>query len=255
MKGYLPAQSADTRLDSDDAINQKIWHLVEQCWSSEPKQRPKCSEILCKMENDSIMWQLRTRDTNNEGERRPQFQYRDRAAEYLLLSRDRLKQLFGDLDGDLQVGASLADHRRDITVSPSVGFDPPRASSSRPSSRLGSLEHDVVPGNPIRSQESTGRLVVHRASHEFGGQPSRVSRPITPIDVPSDAVNVLSSDSSVVQQVTYLASPSDRTDSSQTQQALPNILATTSRQSLNYGPLIVRFYYEFQLRIKMLKCS
>ncbi|XP_006464133.1 hypothetical protein AGABI2DRAFT_52342, partial [Agaricus bisporus var. bisporus H97] len=45
MKGYLPAQSADTRLDSDDAINQKIWHLVEQCWSSEPKQRPKCSEI------------------------------------------------------------------------------------------------------------------------------------------------------------------------------------------------------------------
>ncbi|EKM76726.1 hypothetical protein AGABI1DRAFT_12623, partial [Agaricus bisporus var. burnettii JB137-S8] len=46
--GYLPAQSSDARLDPSDDINQKIWQLMEQCWSSKPVQRPKCRGILQK---------------------------------------------------------------------------------------------------------------------------------------------------------------------------------------------------------------
>lgn len=141
---------------------------MEQCWSSKPAQRPKCREILQKMENDAIIWQLRSEGSNNDAEGRPRFQYSNSNTGNPPLDHDRLRYLLKDLMGDLQeariytkVKDSLivvGSHSSDLTgwdqeffrqnqFSP---FHPSELQHSRqPSSQLG-LGFSQLPANSLQ---------------------------------------------------------------------------------------------------------
>lgn len=55
MKGIQPASCKETPpADARDKIDDKMWELMDQCWSQKPEIRPTCRKILEELECQGV---------------------------------------------------------------------------------------------------------------------------------------------------------------------------------------------------------
>lgn len=85
-------------LDPVDDVDEKMWKLMNWCWSIEVKMRPTCGEILLEIELDASMQQFR--DALPEGtQESQQLQYAIRKSSSVPIDPNRIKQILAELFG------------------------------------------------------------------------------------------------------------------------------------------------------------